>query len=363
MVLTILVLQAIAWHVTFSHSIPCFLFSSNLADMDSMPPEILVGIFSHLKLHEKHILREVNQSWKQAADIAIGKQKQLVVYYGHDSRIGKDDVNGITFKQLRRMIDSRGVAAISMITELSLKTDQIDQWMVSDILQHFAPRLVKLTSSRSDVLEGIRFPSLKILECDRKLSGSVIESCPLLKQLSVSELNSEGWEKIEEMPAERQAMFTKLIVKELSKRLTDSISGMTNLTHLSITAYRVKVSDAFFKDMHQLQVVKLKVEVYSQEPDPLYFGTLTDAGVQVLLDNNPKLREVTFSLFPLTDLSIAYFTEYVEDHGLVSLTLRSCDATGFSELPAKKLATAGFMNKWKYLLLFSHNFKLKVQIN
>jgi hypothetical protein len=187
----------------------------------------------------------------------------------------------------------------------------------------------------------------------------------VLEQLVlVGENYFKGWTTIE-MPAERKAQFTKLIVDQ-TYHVNDSISWMINLTHLCITAFRVEVSDSFFNDMHQLQVLKLAVHINGKFPnaDEVYdCGKLTDAGVRILLDDNPNLREVNLSWFPLTDQSITYFTDYVGSHGLQSLILKSCDATGFSEAPAKVLVSSGMMNKLEKLQLCSRKFQLDLSIN
>lgn len=69
-------------------------------------------------------------------------------------------------------------------------------------------------------------------------------------------------------------------------------------------------------------------------------GPFADAGVKILLQNNQNLQEVGLHGFPLTDLSLEYFSDYIRRHGqLHMLSLSSRYESGFSEASKAALRT------------------------
>ena len=48
--------------------------------MGNLPFEVLVNVLSFMPFHEKHVFKRVNSLWAEAADAAIGMQKELAVH-------------------------------------------------------------------------------------------------------------------------------------------------------------------------------------------------------------------------------------------------------------------------------------------
>jgi hypothetical protein len=69
-------------------------------------------------------------------------------------------------------------------------------------------------------------------------------------------------------------------------------------------------------------------------------GPFSDHGVKILLQNNRNLEEVGLHGFPLTDISLQYFSDYIRSHGqLHMLSLSSRYVTRFTEAAKAALRT------------------------
>jgi hypothetical protein len=133
--------------------------------------------------------------------------------------------------------------------------------------------------------------------------------------------------------------MTVLRIHSLPGTIPDDVSKLVHLKELSIRGYAAGITDAFFKDMHQLEVVKLVVN-RTTNSDPF-----SDSGFKILLQNNPNLKEVTLCRFPLTDRSLMHLIDHVNSHGILDVSLTSTDSSAFSIAAVNMVQAA--VDKWK----------------
>lgn len=213
-------------------------------------------------------------------------------------------------------------------------------------------RAQRLAPNPTKLVTGIRFPSFKELvefECSGLVLSEVMRgflSLPQLQKLTLAAVKWDEWDDQVIIIAQNtwQRQMTSITIHSLNSCM-DHLKLMFNLMHITVTMKDSStISNRFFDDMDRLVTVNLTAEI------PTKFS---DTGVEILLDNNPNLKDVTLSGFPLTDTSLVYFTEYVQSHALEKLTLKSSATSGFTQAAINQLAAAGSQNKLKHLSISS----------
>jgi hypothetical protein len=303
--------------------------------------------------------------------------------------------SGITDLNIMTKIVSKADPVVFMMhTFASASHISCDQ--AASLLEAVAADLIKLVIVRCDVMNGIYFPALEIIECTGPVFGDglpveyMANCCPVLHQVSVNMIRRHAMHMLSLMDDDyvhtvQVSGITVLRIKCLSGILDDHVSRMFNLKRLSITARDSVISNSLFKYMYQLVDVNLTVNRIDWVPKPIADQAagddddevavwdpndgededefdeeselFSDYGVQILLENNQQLKEVTLSGFPMTDLSLVYFTDYISAHGLDMLSLVSTHGTGFTAGGKKLLADAASVynvkelsvtNEWLY---------------
>jgi hypothetical protein len=232
----------------------------------------------------------------------------------------------------------------------------LTQDQVTALLYAVAPNLVKLFIGSCNVFFPL--PSLKVIHCRGSPSGeishllSIITTSPQLEEVSFGFLDGTAIAVMHEQ-LQQVNQIKKLVIEEFDEispviRTQDLIGRMKNLEHLSVNSSNLFVDDRMFEKHHHLVTVNLTLKLGKSKNT-----TFTDVGVKFLLQNNHSLKEVTLCGFPLTDLSLEYFEDYIVTHGLEKLTLGSSNWWDFSYAAINKLARTGAENGLQQLTIRS----------
>lgn len=219
----------------------------------------------------------------------------------------------------------------------------------ASLVRQMAETLEQVVSNRCDVLNRIAFPVLKEMDCrssltEDPLSHYILQSCPMLQKLRIGSMNLRA---LEALPLGLKVLHVESFDEcEQKDQPLKAISRLSSLTHLSFTADCVKIADNFFAQMHDLQVVELMLYIEDEagselmlyiedededdhsedegdDPEDQQDAEFGDTGVQLLLQNNAHLRQVTLSGLNLSNLSLHLFEQYCKSHGLQTLSLKS----------------------------------------
>ena len=263
-----------------------------------------------------------------------------------------DTTTGFTYLDMRTAVQHRYDDVEYDHTGATLLTKH----QAASLLRQVAATVQILISSRCDVLNRISFPVLRVLTCtdssaEDPLSHYVVQSCPMLLQLTVGHMDSKG---LRELPGN----MTLLRIESFDEEDMDPVRELSRLRQLSLTADCVRIRQDFFANMHDLEIVNLTIycveegeEEEDDEEGELNVSLFNDEGVRILLHNNARLKDVTLSGFRLTSKSLEYFADYAEHHALERLAIKSSvclvdeDVNGLAKAGAKsKLQTLSILS-------------------
>ena len=240
----------------------------------------------------------------------------------------------------------------------------------ASLLRQASQSLQVVLSSRCDVLKRITFPRLRVIDCsgsssEDPLTSYVIESCPVLQEVRCGTMDVAA---LRSLPSGLRVLCIECLEAEAapdeSMRL---ISRLSRLRHLSLTADCVRLSNDFFADMRQLEVLDLTLflldpleddEGHLDEADAeaAVVGheeqTFGDEGMRILLKNNHELKDVSLSGLNLTNQTLHLFADYVRQHAcLQRLAIKSLSM--LDEDVARELCQVGGRNHLQQLSILS----------